>query len=73
MFGNLFAAFSALLLPPDTDTEALIASDMWRLIYAMTIFGYLLMVVLMMFVVVHDSPKYSLVTDKRENCIAVVH
>ena len=73
MWGNLAASFSALLLPPDDDKTALAESGMWRLIYAMPIFGYLIMIVLLIFVVKYDSPKYSLITKNKDECIAVIH
>ena len=64
--------FSGLLLPADNPPD-LVASDMWRFIYGFPGILYLLMVVLMLTVVRHDSPKYSLVKGKKDNCIAVIH
>ena len=71
--GGLLAMFSGLLLPPDDDTKALKESNMWLFIYGFPAALYLLMVILMLTVVRYDSPKYSLVTGKKENCIAVIH
>ena len=65
--------FSGLLLPPDTDVHALVSSDMWRFIYGFPAVLYLVMIVLLLTVVRHDSPKYSLVMGKKENCIAVIN
>ena len=73
MWGSLGASFSALLLPPDSDKVALAESDMWRLIYALPIAMYAIMMILMLVVVKYDSPKYSLVTGNKEDCISVIH
>ena len=73
MWGSLGASFSALLLPPDKDKVALAESDMWRLIYALPIAMYAIMIVLMLLVVRYDSPKYSLVTGNKDDCMAVIH
>ena len=72
-FGNLFALFSGLLLPPDDDKPALKASDMWLFIYAFPLVWYIAMAALLFTVVRLDSPKYSLVVDKKSQCIAVIH
>lgn len=67
------ALFSGLLLPDDKDTAALMKSNMWFYIYAFPLVFYLIMAVLMFTVVVHDSPKYSLVKKEKKECLAVLH
>ena len=71
--GNLIALFSGLILPPDSDEKALIASNTWYFIYAFPLVWYSIMVALLIGVVRYDSPKYSLVKGKKEDCIAVIH
>ena len=71
--GNLFALFSGLILPPDTDKEALIASNMWFLIFAFPLLFYLIILALLSTVVIRESPKFSLINEHKEECIAVIH
>ena len=70
--GNLCALFSGLLLPPDDQPQELVDSDMWFWIFAFPLLWYGTMLALMLTVVVHDSPKYSLVTGKKKECLAVI-
>ena len=62
-----------MLLPADTDKQALESTNMWIYIFAFPLLFYLTMVVLMFTVVTHDSPKFSIVSQKRKECIAVLH
>ena len=71
--GNLFATFSGLLLPPDTDPQRLIESNMWYFIFAFNFVFYGIMVTLLLSVVRFDSPKYSIVKNKMNDCISVIH
>ena len=71
--GNLIALFSGLLLPDDKDTAALMKSNMWFYIYAFPLVFYAIMAGLMFTIVVHDSPKYSIVSNKRKECLAVLN
>ena len=71
--GNLIALFSGLLLPDDKNTAALMKSNMWFYIYAFPLVFYAIMAGLMFTVVVHDSPKYSIVSNKKKECLAVLN
>ena len=65
--------FSGVLLPDDTDTAALMKSNMWYYIYAFPLVFYVIMAVLMFTAVTHDSPKFSLVKKNKKECHAVLH
>ena len=72
-FGGLIATSSGLLLPKDTDKEALEQNQTWRIIfgfplvfYAIILFGFLL-------IIRHDSPKYYISKGDRVKAIHAIH
>ena len=71
--GALISYFSALELPPDSDKQALIESDVWKYIFAFPIVLYLIMIALLLTVVQHESPKFYIINNEREKAIEVIH
>ena len=67
--GNLLAMFSGLLLPPDKNKQELIDTNIWYYIYGFPIILYGIMILLLLTVVIHDSPKFLIVQNKREECL----
>ena len=72
-FGGLIATCSGLILPKDTDKEALEQNQSWRLIFGfpavffiVELFGFLL-------IIRHDSPKYYISRGDREKAIHAIH
>ena len=57
-FGIMIAMCSAVVLPPDTHTEELKATENWRYIYAFPIFVYLMAIIVLLLVIKNDGPRF---------------
>ena len=53
-------------LPDDNDTEALMSSNFWKIIFGLPIIFYTVLVSGTLFVIRYDSPKFLIMNGKLE-------
>ena len=71
-FGSLFALFSAALLPPNSDPEALKSSQVYLYIMGFPLLLYILMAVLLLTVIRYETPKFYMVTGEKKASLKVI-
>lgn len=57
-FGAFAATLFGLALPPDTDLVALRENQTWRYVYGFPILLCIIQILILLFVIKHDSPKF---------------
>ena len=66
-FGNLFALCTAVFLPSDDDTQALMDDQVvWRIIFAFPLVWFTVSNIGFLFVIKNDGPSFLLVNNKVE-------
>ena len=63
----------AVILPEDTDTEALVENQSWRLIFGLPILTYLLILIWLVCFLPYDSPKFHMQKGERHLAIKSIH
>ena len=71
-FGSSFALFSAALLPPDSDSEALQSSQVYLYIMGFPLVLYILMAVLLFTVIKYETPKFYMVAGEKKTSLKVI-
>ena len=72
-FSSLIALFSGLILPKNTDTEALKDNKTWRIIFAVPYIFYVALLFGFLVVMRLDSPKYYISKGDRKLAIKSIH
>ena len=70
---SLIALFSGLILPKNTDTEALKDNKTWRIIFAVPYIFYTALLFGFLVVMRQDSPKYYISKGDRQAAIKAIH
>ena len=71
--GTMMALFGAMALPPDTDTQALEETEIWRYMEAFPIILYLLIIISLLSIVRTDGPKFYIAKNDNENALKAIH
>ena len=76
MFGSsagLISKLSGLILPKNSDTEALEENKTWRIIFAFPFLFFFSSLIGFLLFIRHDSPKYYISRGERAKAIDAIH
>ena len=65
----LVALLIAVILPDDTDIEALRANRSWRVIFGLPLITYSMILLGLVFLLPYDSPKFYMAQNQRRKAI----
>ena len=67
--GLLVALLIAVILPDDTDVEALQANKSWRVIFGLPLVTYTMILIGLVFLLPYDSPKFYMAQNQKRKAI----
>ena len=72
-FGGFIVLSAGLLLPKDTDKEAMEQNKTWRIIFGFPAFFFATILFGFLLIIRHDSPKYYISKGDRVKAIDAIH
>lgn len=74
VLGSAIGTFTAMALPDEESTAAQLVQDhAWRWILGAPIFGYFIVLVILKFFIRLDSPKFYILTGRKDKALEAIH